>query len=66
MKKKTDNKKTRGGALVNKRGKQKSMCVDCDSRKSTFLKPVKPNEKINIVFTSYKTCICIVKTVKST
>ena len=36
--KKTNNKKTRGVALVNKIGQQ-------DSRKLTFLKPIKPNKK---------------------
>ena len=36
--KKTNKKKTRGVALVNKIGQQ-------DSRKLTFLKPIKPNKK---------------------
>ena len=45
MKKKTDNKKIRGVALVNKIGQQKSTRFDCDSRKSTFSKPIKPNKK---------------------
>ena len=36
--KKTNNKKTRGVALVNKIGQQ-------DSRKLTFLKQIKPNKK---------------------
>ena len=41
-KKKTDNKNIKGVALENKIGQQKSICVDCDSKKSTFLKPIKP------------------------
>ena len=40
--KKTDNKNIKGVALENKIGQQKSICVDCDSKKSTFLKPIKP------------------------
>ena len=39
--KKTDSKNTKGVALKNKIGQQKSTCVDCDSKKSTFLKPIK-------------------------
>ena len=35
-------KNIKGVALENKIGQQKSMCVDCGSRKSTFLKPIKP------------------------
>ena len=38
-KKKTDNKKIRRVALVNKIATQ---CTVCTSRKSTFLKPIKP------------------------
>ena len=38
-KKKTDNKKIRRVALVNKITTQ---CTVCTSRKSTFLKPIKP------------------------
>ena len=49
-KKKTDNKNIKGVVLENKTGPQKSMCVDCDSKKPTFLKLV----KIKIVFTNYK------------
>ena len=41
-KKKTDNKNRKGIALENKVRQQKSMRVDCDSKKSTFLKPIKP------------------------
>ena len=37
-KKKTDNKLI---ALENKIGQEKSTCVNCDSKKSTFIKPVK-------------------------
>ena len=40
--KKTDNKNIKGVTLENQTGQQKSMCVDCGSRKSTFLKPIKP------------------------
>ena len=40
--KKTDNKDIKGVALENQIGQQISTCVDCGSRKSTFLKPIKP------------------------
>ena len=40
--KKTDNKNIKGVALESEIGQQKSTCVDCGSRKSTFLKPIKP------------------------
>ena len=40
-KKNTDNKNIKGVVLENKTGQQKSMCVDCDSKKPTFLKLVK-------------------------
>ena len=40
-KKKTDNKKIRGVALLNKISIQRSLCTACTSRKSTFLKPIK-------------------------
>ena len=33
-------KKKKGVALTNKIGQQKSICVDCDSKKSTFLKQI--------------------------
>ena len=39
--KKTKNKNIKGVASENKIGQQKSMCVACDSKKSTFLKRVK-------------------------
>ena len=43
MKKKpTDNKNITRVALEYKIGKQKSTCVVCDSKKSNFLKPIKP------------------------
>ena len=35
-KKTTKNKNIQGVALENKIGQQKSTCVDCDSKKSTF------------------------------
>ena len=38
---KTKNKNIKGVALENKIGQQNSTCVDCDSKKSTFLKRVK-------------------------
>ena len=44
-KKKTDNKKVRRVALENKIGQQKSTCVDCGPKKSTFSKPIKPLKK---------------------
>ena len=34
-----------GVEIKNKIGKQKSTCVVCDSKKLTFLKPIKPNKK---------------------
>ena len=37
-KNKTDNRKIRGVALVNKIATQRSLCTVCTSRKSTFLK----------------------------
>ena len=40
-------KNIKGVALENKIGQQKSMCVDCGSRKSTFLKPIKPIKSNN-------------------
>ena len=40
-KKNTKNKNIKGVALENKIGQQKSTCVDCDSKKSTFFKRVK-------------------------
>ena len=40
--KKTDNEKIRGVTLVNKIGTQRSLCADCASKKSTFLKIRKP------------------------
>ena len=66
MQKKTKSKSIKGVALENKIGQQKSICVDCDSGKSTFLKSIKPIKNEKIVFTSYKTCKYIVKTVKNT
>ena len=39
-KKKTDSKNIL--AALKKIGQQKSVCVDCNSKKSTFLKPIKP------------------------
>ena len=41
---------TKEVALENKVGQQKSTCIDCGSKKSTFFKRVK-NKK---VFTNYK------------
>ena len=47
--KKTNNKKIRGVALKNKIAIRRLLCTDCVSRKSTFLKPIKPvtNKKQN-------------------
>ena len=45
--KKTDNKNIKGIALEEKIGQQKSTCVDCNSRKTTFLKAVKPKKTKN-------------------
>ena len=44
-KKKTDNKEIRRVPLVNKIETQRTLCTDCSFRKSTFLKPIKSNEK---------------------
>ena len=41
-KNKTDNKKIGGVILVNKIATQRSLCYFCSSRKSSFLKPIKP------------------------
>ena len=38
---KTDNKSIKEEALENKIRQQKPTCVNCGSRKSTFLKPIK-------------------------
>ena len=53
---KAKHKSIKGVTLENKIGQQKSTCIDCDSKKSTFLK--------KIAFTNYKTCQFIGKTVK--
>ena len=42
---KNNNEKIKGVALENRTGKQKSICADCDSKKSTLLKPIKPIKK---------------------
>ena len=42
---KKDNNKIRRVPLANKIATQKSLCTDCSSRKSTFLKPMKSNKK---------------------
>ena len=55
---KAKHKSIKGVTLENKIGQQKSTCVDCDSKKSIFLKKV--------AFTNYKTCKFIGKTVKKT
>ena len=58
--------------MTNKVLREKSNCVVCRSSKSRFLKQkhnnrnFKPNINRQIVFTSYKTWICIVKIVKNT
>ena len=49
---KTKNKNIKGVALENKTGKQKSTCVDCDSKNLTFLKRVK-NKKQFLQVTKY-------------
>ena len=43
--KKTKNKNIKGVALENKIGQQEWTCVHCDSKKSNFLKPIKPIRK---------------------
>ena len=49
--KKTKKMKT-GVELENKIGQQKSMCLVCDSKKSTFLKPItnKKQKHANLLF----------------
>ena len=44
---KTKNENIKGVALKTKIGQQKSKCIVCDSRESTFLKPItnKTNKK---------------------
>ena len=51
--KRADNKKIRGVALVNKIAIQRSLCTVCTSRKSTFLKRMK---KKNWAFWLIKAC----------
>ena len=53
-KKKTDNKDIGGLALENKIGQKKSTDVDCDFKKTIFLKPIKPIKKQKIIFADYK------------
>ena len=55
--KRTDNKKIRGVALVNKIAIQRSLCTVCTSRKSTILKRIK---KKNWAFWLIKACKLIV------
>ena len=50
--KKIKNKNIKGVALENEIGQQKCVCVDCESKTSTFLKRVK---KKKIVFANFKT-----------
>ena len=38
-------KHIKGVALENKIGQQESICAHCDSKKSNFLKPIKPIRK---------------------
>ena len=47
--KKADNKKIRAVALVNKTATQRSLCTGCNSRKSTFLKPITNKKQILIM-----------------
>ena len=47
MWKKTKNGNIEGVALEDKVRQKKSMCVVCDSGKSTFLKPIRPIKKQN-------------------
>ena len=44
-KKKKKEKNIKGVALENKIGQQKSTCIDCDSKKSTFLKRIKTKKQ---------------------
>ena len=44
-KKETKNEEIKGVEMENKIGRQKSTCVVCDSKKSTFLKPIKTNKR---------------------
>ena len=60
---KAKNKNVKGVALENKLAQQKSTCVDCDFKKSTFLKQVKNKKQFSQIT---KTCIFIVKNVKNT
>ena len=65
-KQRPDNKLITVKQVVNKLIAQKSSCVDCDSKKSAFVKKYKPDKKTNIIFTDYKTCKFIEKPVKNT
>ena len=64
MQKRTDNKSISAKQVTYKSIAQKSIVADCGAKKSVFAKEYKPDKKI--VFTNYKTCICIVKTVNNT
>ena len=61
--KKTKSKNIKGIALENKIGQQKSRCVDCGPKNSTFLKRVKNKKQFSQIT---KTCIFIVKNVETT
>ena len=63
-KKRTDNKLITAKQVTHKSIAQKSIRADFGAKKLIFAKEYKPDKKI--VFTNYKTCICIVKTVKNT
>ena len=57
------NKSVTAKQVVSKLISQKSICANCGAKKLVFVKEYKPDKKI--VFTNYKTCIFIVKTVES-
>ena len=59
----THNFKPQEVKMINKVLREKSNCTVCRPNKSRFLKQKHNNEKI--VFSSYKTSICIVKNVKN-
>ena len=45
MQKRTDNKSITAKQVINKLIAQESICADCGSKKSVFVKEYKPNKK---------------------
>ena len=56
MQKRTDNKSITAKQVVNKLIAQESICADCGSKKSVFVKEYKPNKKQKQFLQVTKTC----------